>query len=80
MTRSSKASRVIGYSFHLGTTELSRCVIVATLHWISNAPLPTLELFSSKVSVDQDVSVIVAETINDDDVKQRLVPIVFTRA
>ena len=39
-----------------------------------------LELFSSKVSVDQDLSVIVAETINDDDVKQRLVPIVFTRA
>ena len=41
---------------------------------------PILELFSSKVSVDQDLSVIVAETINDDDVKQRLVPIVFTRA
>ena len=39
-----------------------------------------LELFSSKISVDQDHSVIVAETINDDDVKQRLVPIVFTRA
>ena len=39
-----------------------------------------LELSSSKVSVDQDLSVIVAETINDDDVKQRLVPIVFTRA
>ena len=39
-----------------------------------------LELFSSRVSVDQDLSVIVAETINDDDVKQRLVPIVFTRA
>ena len=39
-----------------------------------------LELFSSKVSVDQDLSVIVAETINDDDVKQRLVPIIFTRA
>ena len=36
-----------------------------------------LELFSSRVSVDQDLSVIVAETINDDDVKQRLVPIVF---
>ena len=35
---------------------------------------------SSKVSEDQDLSVIVAETINDDDVKQRLVPIVFTRA
>ena len=33
-----------------------------------------------KISVDQDLSVIVAETINDDDVKQRLVPIVFTRA
>ena len=28
-----------------------------------------LELFSSRVSVDQDLSVIVAETINDDDVK-----------
>ena len=39
-----------------------------------------LELFSSKVSVDQNLSVIVAETINDDDVKQRLIPIVFTRA
>ena len=39
-----------------------------------------LELFSSKVSVDQDLSVIVAETVNDDDVKQRLVPIAFTRA
>ena len=36
-----------------------------------------LELFSSKVSVDQDLSVIVAEIVNDDDVKQRLVPIVF---
>ena len=36
-----------------------------------------LELFSSRVSVDQDLSVIVAETLNDDDVKQRLVPIVF---
>ena len=36
--------------------------------------------FQLKVSVDQDLSVIVAETINDDDVKQRLVPIVFTRA
>ena len=79
MTRSSKASKVLGSSFHLGTTELSSCVIVATSHWISNAPLPMLELFSSKVSVDQDLSVIVAETINDDDVKQRLVPIVFTR-
>ena len=30
--------------------------------------------------MDQDLSVIVAETIIDDDVKQRLVPIVFTRA
>ena len=38
-----------------------------------------LELFSSKIPVDQDLSVIVAETFNDDDVKQRLVPIVFTR-
>ena len=36
-----------------------------------------MELFSSRTSVDQDLSVIVAETINDDDVKQRLVPIVF---
>ena len=33
-----------------------------------------------KVSVDQDLSVIVAETINDDDARRRLVPIVFTRA
>ena len=56
---------------------MSRCVIVATLHWISSAPLPMLELFSSRVSVDQDLSVMVAETINDDDVKQRLVQIVF---
>ena len=39
-----------------------------------------LELFSSRVSVDQDLSVIVAEIVNDDDVRQRLVPIVFTRA
>ena len=80
MTRSSKGSKVLGSWFHLGTTELSRCVIVAASHWISNAPLPMLELFSSKVSVDQDLSVIVAKTINDDDIKQRLVPIVFTRA
>ena len=36
--------------------------------------------FQLKISVDQDLSVIVAVTINDDDVKQRLVPIVFTRA
>ena len=37
--------------------------------------------FQLKVSVDQDLSMIVAETINDDDDgKQRLVPIVFTRA
>ena len=36
-----------------------------------------LKLFSSRISVDQDLSVIVAETDNDDDVKQRLVPIVF---
>ena len=36
-----------------------------------------LELFSSSISVDQDLSVIVAEIDNDDDVKQRLVPIVF---
>ena len=79
MTRSSKASKVLGSSFHLGTTELSRCVIVATLHWISSAPLPVLELFSSKVSVDQDLSVIESETINDDDVKQRLVQL-FSRA
>ena len=77
MTRSSKASKVLGSSFHLGTTELSRIVIVAALHWISNAPLPVLELFSSRISVDQDLSVMVAEINNDDDVKQRLVPIVF---
>ena len=48
MTLSSKASRVLGSSFHLGTTELSSCVIVATSHWIPSAPLPMLELFSSK--------------------------------
>ena len=77
MTRSSKASNVLGSSFHLGTTELSRIVIVATLHWISNAPLPMLELFSSRISVDQDLSVIVAEIDTDDDVKQKLVSIVF---
>ena len=35
--------------------------------------------FQLKLSVDQDLSVIVAETINDDDVKQKLVSIVFTR-
>ena len=77
MTRSSKASKVLGSSFHLGTTELSRCVIVTTLHWISNAPLPMLELYSTRTSVDQDLSVIVAKIDNDDDVKRRLVPIVF---
>ena len=49
-------------------------------HRFASAPLPMLELFSSNVSVDQDLSVIVAEAINDDDVKQRLVPLVFTRA
>ena len=68
---------MLGSSFHLGTTELSRIVIVATLHWISNAPLPMLELFSSRISVDQDLSVIVVEIDNDDDVKQRLVSIIF---
>ena len=36
-----------------------------------------LQLYSSRISVDQDLSVIVAKTDNDDDVKQRLVPIVF---
>ena len=36
-----------------------------------------LELFSSRISADQDLSVIVAEINNDDDVKQRLVSIVF---
>ena len=36
-----------------------------------------LELFSSRISVDQDLSVIVAEINNDDDVKQRLLQIVF---
>ena len=36
--------------------------------------------FQLEVSVDQDLSVIVAEAIDDDVVKQRLVPIVFTRA
>ena len=38
-----------------------------------------LEHFSSRVSVDQDLSVIVAEIVNDDDVKQRLVPDCFSR-
>ena len=36
--------------------------------------------FQLEVSVDQDLSVIVAEAIDDDVVKQRLVPIAFTRA
>ena len=36
----------------------------------SDIPRMMLELFSSRLSVDQDLSVIVAETINDDDVKQ----------
>ena len=36
--------------------------------------------FQLEVSVDQDLSVIVAEAFNFDDVKQRLVSIVFTRA
>ena len=36
-----------------------------------------LELYSSRISVDQDLSVIVAKIDNDDDVKQRLVLIVF---
>ena len=35
--------------------------------------------FSARMSVDQDLTV-VAEAIDDDVVKQRLVPIVFTRA
>ena len=39
-----------------------------------------LKLCQLKVSVDQDLSVIVAEAIVDDVVKQKLVPIVFTRA
>ena len=45
-----------------------------------SAPGSDVGAFQLKVSVDQDLSVIVAETINDDDVKQRLVPIVFTLA
>ena len=36
--------------------------------------------FQLEVSVDQDLKVMVAEANNDDDVKQRLVPNVFTRA
>ena len=36
-----------------------------------------LELFSSKVSVDQDLSVIVAETINDDDGQAEACPNCF---
>ena len=49
------------------------------VHWLSITLLlrKMLELFSSRISVDQDLSVIVAEINNDDDVKQRLVPIVF---
>ena len=39
-----------------------------------------LGAFQLEISVDQDLSVIVAEAINDDHVQQRLVPIVFTRA
>ena len=35
--------------------------------------------FQLKLSVDQDLSVIVAEAIDDDVVKQRIVPIVFPR-
>ena len=46
----------------------------------SNSTWCSVGAFQLKVSVGQDLSVIVAETINDDDVKQRLVPIVFTRA
>ena len=38
-----------------------------------------LELYSSRISVDQDLSVIVAKIDNDDDVKQRLVPNCFSR-
>ena len=34
-------------------------------------------MFRCQCCVDQDLSAIVAETINDDDVKWRLVPIVF---
>ena len=44
--------------------------------WVS-LPGNMLELYSSRISVDQDLSVIVAKIDNDDDVKQRLVPIVF---
>ena len=43
----------------------------------SDRPDFALELYSSRISVDQDLSVIVAKIDNDDDVKQRLVPIVF---
>ena len=46
-------------------------------HLRSLWPGKMLELFSSRISVDQDLSVIVAEIDNDDDVKQRLVSIVF---
>ena len=41
---------------------------------------PHVGAFQLEVSVDQDLSVTVAEAIDDDVVKQRLVPIVFTRA
>ena len=70
--------RVLGSSFHLGTTELSSCAIVATSHWIPSAPHQCWN-FSARVSVDQDLTV-VAEAMDDDVVKQRLVPIVFSRA
>ena len=81
MTRSSNASRVLGSSFHLGTTELSSCAIVATYFALDHQCSATnVGAFQLEVSVDQDLSVIVAEAIDDDIVKQRLVPIVLTRA
>ena len=62
-------------------SEPSFCTLAHTACSQANGGVrQMLELFSSKVSVDQDLSVIVAETINDDDVKQRLVPIVSTSA
>ena len=38
-----------------------------------------LELYSSRISVDQDLSVIVAKIDNDDDVKQKACPNCFSR-
>ena len=49
-----------------------------TWHFLTEAVY--VGAYRSRISVDQDLSVIVAKINNDEDVKQWLVVIVFTRA